>query len=298
MYLWVFLALFAVHCHCEIVSIDMKDGLSIVATNDTGKPVIRFYNPAADPLFHGSYEWTFLGIAEGEATEPVMWINSTRLEIDRWLLTTARTSTSQKFQFDYAGPATPLPPGKSGRIANMRIVTEVFDTVSNKDDIRLGFNFYLAGYKWQSPDRTNRLIFYFRFNNTLGSPASITRPDRLQIQYGYLQGPAFAHGMLYNNSDVERLPVQFYTPVHTGAAAVSNDTYFIVYDNFQSENLLHTSFLGYGLESRANLAALTALTCFGIVGLSCILVVLVIFGRKLDKRYGRRLEEFTGGNRR
>jgi hypothetical protein len=127
----------------------------------------------------------------------------------------------------------------------------------------------------------------------LGSGAAIARPDRIQVLYGYLQSPQFAQSMLWNGSDIERVPIRFMAP--TTRQYWLNDTYWIVYERFNSQNLLHKTFMGYGVEERPRLSTITGLTCFGIIILSCCIIGLVIFGRKIDKRYGKRFEEMTAG---
>lgn len=129
----------------------------------------------------------------------------------------------------------------------------------------------------------------------MNTTAAITRPDRLQASYGYLTSPQFASAFFYNTSfstsDIERVPVRFYVPVNEPDPEV----YWIVYEKF-TKTVLHKATIGYGLEIRPNLATITALTCFGIIILSCCVIALVIFGRKIDKRYGKRFEQMTQGH--
>lgn len=124
----------------------------------------------------------------------------------------------------------------------------------------------------------------------MNTTAAIARPDRIQASYGFLSSPQFAQASLYNGSDIERVPVRFYVPV---GEEEDPDVYWIVYERF-TQNLLHKIKLGYGLEDRPNLATVTGLTCFGIIVLSCCVIALVIFGRKIDKRYGKKFEQMTG----
>ncbi len=85
MALWSLLSLFAVHCLCDVVTLDAA-GLQLTASNNTGLPSYTFYVPAADPTMYGSYEFTFLGMAETSSAAPTTLINSSIFEPLGWSL--------------------------------------------------------------------------------------------------------------------------------------------------------------------------------------------------------------------
>jgi len=195
------------------------------------------------------------------------------------------TAAGSKFSFVYPTPgAIPVP---NARLSAFRVVVEAFGD-GQGTTTQVSMTFWINHYVWQMPD-TDSLAILFQLSNTLNMTASITRPDRIQVAYSYISSPHFAQARLFNtstsSSDIERVPVRFYAPPDD-----ANNTYWIVYERFKT-SLEHKTQLGYGLEPHPSLAAITGLTCFGIVLLSCCVVALIVFGRKIDKKYGRRFEQ-------
>jgi len=265
----------------------LDDGLNFTAYNSS-VPTITWYKPTDQQATYGSYQFMFLGLEEADSS--LNLVNGSRwLAPTGWSLSgPVPTTQGRKIGFSYP-PAGQSPPGMA--FQGMNIVLETFDNsnvpvpTQTSNPINLGLTFFIDTYKWVGSDLNGYLILYFQLSSSLNMTANILRPDKVQVKYGFLQSPQFAQGYLFNGSVLERVPVTF----HASSPTESNYTYWILYEHFD-ENLLHPCFIGYGVEQRPNLATITLLSCFGVVVLSCVIVGLVVFGHKLDKRYGKKFE--------
>jgi len=273
-------------CSCATSSVSfLYNGLNFTATNKT-RPSFTFFKPADTPLLHGTYQWTLLGLVEADSTGAPQW--ETFYQPGNWTLSAPRKSNDgTRFTMNSASAHGAVNP----RLEMFQIEAHMFGDGNAPDGS--GFTadvdteFWIEDYVWQTDDPYAYLMLVFQYNSTLNSTASITRPDRIQISYGFISSPQFAFAMLFNGSDIERVPVHFVAPTTN-----FNNTYYITYERF-SKTLQHKVKIGYGTEGRPNLAAITGLTCFGIVVLTCAVVLLVIFGRKLDKKYRQRFERLA-----
>jgi hypothetical protein len=114
-------------------------------------------------------------------------------------------------------------------------------------------------------------------------------PERIQVGYGYFSIPQFAIASYYEGFEVARVVSRCYAPPN-GA----NFTYWVTYERFSFANLEHKIKLGYGLPSRPDLSSITLGTAAGVILLSFCVMMLVIFGKKLENsRYGRQFEQIT-----
>jgi len=227
--------------------------------------------------WYGTYNFQFLGFFEAkmDASNNYVPIEGTENYPTGWNMSSRdTTSTGSKFTFQY--PPTGYP--KPANYERVRIVVEIFAT-----DV-MTLTIWLKSYVWHDPSSDSFLAFAIRLNNTANYTASITRPDRLQVDMVYVGSPQFAHGELHNQSRIERVLTRFYAPQGSDPT-----TYWIVHNSF-SQNLFHKVFLGYGIEDRPNVGVLVGLTCFGIIVLTCGVTALVIFGRKIEKKYGKKFQ--------
>eukprot|EP01126_Amoeba_proteus_P013106 TRINITY_DN15481_c0_g1_i3.p1 TRINITY_DN15481_c0_g1~~TRINITY_DN15481_c0_g1_i3.p1 ORF type:complete len:231 (-),score=32.89 TRINITY_DN15481_c0_g1_i3:185-796(-) len=195
------------------------------------------------------------------------------------------TETGEKVIFSHKGGRH-----SSNSFQSLRIVFD-FNHVSkgstqNPDSVRL--TFWLDNYIWSTLGTTH-LIYIFNFTNSVDNhTVSISRPDRFQAVYGYITSPPFAESMIDNHSWIERIPARLSIPQQavTGAMAVT----WITFGKFGQSNLVHSIAVGFGLEDRPNLAVITGLTVSGIILLAFGVVVLIIFGRKIAKRYAHKYD--------
>src|SRR5690606_1912653 len=119
--------------------------------------------------------------------------------------------------------------------------------------------------------------------------ASTTAPERIQVGLSYFTTHHFGYSILYPGSPISRISAECYAP-----PLGDNFTYWVVYDAFQDGNLDHSMTLGYGLESRPDVATITLSTSAAIILLSFLVSALVIFGRKLENsKYGQKFEQIT-----
>jgi hypothetical protein len=86
-----------------VVTLDIS-GLVLTGSNNTGQPSYSFFVPKADPAVYGSYEFTFLGLAETSSAEPTKLINSTIFEPVGWSISAVEDSDKgKKFSMEFPG---------------------------------------------------------------------------------------------------------------------------------------------------------------------------------------------------
>lgn len=206
-------------------------------------------------------------------------------------------------------------PHQDDTLAAVSLVTKMFEGETGDPIISIEYvercasvwrssSIFFEGYSWKSQDADVVLVALFKLENTYvviwtmvsnassgNFSASLTVPERIQVGYSYFSVPQFAFSTLYENSVIQRVPARCYAPPYG-----QNFTYWVVYDRFSYDggNLEHKISLGYGVPSRPDIAKITFGTSLGIIGLSFLVALLVLFGKKLENsRYGQRFEQIT-----
>eukprot|EP01126_Amoeba_proteus_P018555 TRINITY_DN1950_c0_g1_i7.p1 TRINITY_DN1950_c0_g1~~TRINITY_DN1950_c0_g1_i7.p1 ORF type:complete len:282 (-),score=30.87 TRINITY_DN1950_c0_g1_i7:45-890(-) len=273
---YVLLSCLFIFSGSEAKTLSFKVNDFTVNMTDTPHPTYSF---AKDKL--GIYEFSFLGLAEASG-DPLMIKDGTALFLDSKWQMTDRVPTEQGDKITFSHNAT----GHSNSFASLRLVFDFFYLTKNDniDPDAIQLTIWLETYTWVSGPE-GYLVYLVNFNNSHDGLIAMSRPDRLQSYYGYLSTGPFAQSFLSNNSWIQRVPVSIVAQSKADSGGI-----WFSYEKFRQTTLVHTLTIGLGLESRPKLGTVVALTVTGIVVISVVVVVLVIFGRRFAKKYGHKYD--------
>lgn len=141
---WLFLTFLAIS-HCNVINVPVN-GLELTASDASGRPSIRFNKPGDKPEYFGTYDFTFLGLAEADSTEPLTLKNETRFEPTGWVLSPLIKSKDSKFVFSYTSGLYSCSlridsSDDAKRLKAMRIVAELYESQTIPGATQIGLQY-------------------------------------------------------------------------------------------------------------------------------------------------------------